>query len=156
MATPTRTHGLGLRVARLEAVVATVVILIAMVSPLHAQERIVVPHPGEPAAPGSDVPRRATGAFVGVLGGAITGFILTYHATRSYQAFYGAVIGAGALAPLGAHFFDDDPGSLLPPLLATAAFTAFMLTRDEWGTEFLVVLPIGQILASTLFGRGPG
>ncbi len=160
MPTPARPHRLGLRVSHTTAVMAAVVVLIGGAPAIHAQERAVIPLPGEPAPPTSDLPRRATGAFLGAFAGAFAGVMLAGPIAGipdwSLDNLYGAVVGSAALAPIGAHLFDDDPGSLLPPVMATAAFTALILARDEGPTELLVVLPIGQILTSALFGRGPG
>jgi hypothetical protein len=130
-------------------------------APLRAQQTDPIRGPLPPSRLESDVPRRATGAFLGSLSGFLAGALLT-NTTISpgpdewSDLLIGGLIGSAVLAPVGAHVFDDEPGSLMASLAATAALTALTLATGAEGTTVLVVLPIGQLLTATLFGRGPG
>ena len=109
----------------------------------------------------SDIPRRATGSFLGSLSGFLAGALLTSTTTSVgpeewSDVVIGGLIGSAVLAPVGAYLFDDEPGSLSASLAASAALTALTLASGAEGTVVLVVLPVGQLLTATLFGRGPG
>ena len=129
-------------------------------SALDAQEQPPVVGAAPAARLESDVGRRAAGALIGSLSGFLAGSLLANTTATPGPddwagVLVGGLIGSAILAPVGAHFFDDEPGSISAPLAATAALTAFALVSGAEGTTVLLVLPVGQILTATLFGRDP-